>query len=98
MDEGAEARSCLFRKATSGTNISPDCSYGPSFVQRILTWSCFAQACVHRRAILSVTANPACPDEATAERAVNEVWDSCFSDTRPFDEVCYLVAVYWVVV
>lgn len=28
-----------------------------------------------------------CPDEAAAERAVNEVWGSCFSDTRPFDEV-----------
>ena len=35
----------------------------------------------------SVAANPACPNEAAAERAVNEVWDSCFNDTRPFDEV-----------
>ena len=45
------------------------------------------QACVRRRAILSVRANPACLDAASAERAVNEVWESCFSDTRPFDEV-----------
>ena len=45
------------------------------------------QECVRRRAVLSVRANPACPDQATAERAVNEVWESCFSDTRPFDEV-----------
>jgi inner membrane protease ATP23 len=45
------------------------------------------QACVRRRAVLSVAANPACPDTETAERAVNEVWDSCFPDTRPFDEV-----------
>ena len=37
--------------------------------------------------MLSVAANPACPDVETAERAVNEVWDSCFPDTRPFDEV-----------
>ena len=37
--------------------------------------------------MLSVRANPACPDEAAAERAVNEVWESCFNDTRPFDEV-----------
>ena len=42
---------------------------------------------MRRRAILSVRANPACPDEAAAERAVNEVWESCFADTRPFDEV-----------
>jgi len=35
---------------------------------------------------VSVAANPACPDHAAAERAVNEVWESCFNDTRPFDE------------
>lgn len=47
----------------------------------------YFQACVRRRAVLSVAANPACPDTETAEKAVNEVWDSCFHDTRPFDEV-----------
>jgi mitochondrial inner membrane protease ATP23 len=36
---------------------------------------------------MSVAGNPACPDKAAAERAVNEVWESCFNDTRPFDEV-----------
>lgn len=45
---------------------------------------------MRRRAILSVRANPMCPDEAAAERAVNEVWESCFNDTRPFDEVSYV--------
>ena len=45
------------------------------------------KACVRRRAIDSVVANPACPNEVAAERAVNEVWESCFNDTRPFDEV-----------
>ena len=49
----------------------------------------YFQACVRRRAVLSVAANPACPDTETAERAVNEVWDSCFPDTRPFDEVSW---------
>ena len=42
---------------------------------------------MRRRAVLSVRANPACPDQAAAEKAVNEVWESCFNDTRPFDEV-----------
>ena len=46
------------------------------------------EACVRRRAVLSVMANPNCPDKESAERAVNEVWESCVSDTRPFDEVC----------
>ncbi|KAJ3728619.1 peptidase M76 family-domain-containing protein [Lentinula raphanica] len=50
-------------------------------------WTKGHQACVRRRAITSVAANPACPSLAHAERAVNEVWESCFTDTRPFDEV-----------
>jgi hypothetical protein len=36
---------------------------------------------------MSVMANTNCPDKESAERAVNEVWESCFNDTRPFDEV-----------
>ena len=45
--------------------------------------------------MLSVAANPACPDTETAERAVNEVWDSCFQDTRPFDEVSWPCTCPW---
>ncbi|GAO13239.1 uncharacterized protein UV8b_03654 [Ustilaginoidea virens] len=45
------------------------------------------QNCVRRRATQSVLARPRCKDEAQAAKAVDEVWDSCFSDTRPFDEV-----------
>ena len=41
-----------------------------------------------------MTANPACPNEAAAERAVNEVWESCFNDTRPFDEVLIFVTFH----
>jgi hypothetical protein len=39
------------------------------------------------RAVYSVASNPVCPNEEAAKQAVNEVWDSCFNDTRPFDEV-----------
>ncbi|KFH48017.1 Mitochondrial inner membrane protease-like protein [Hapsidospora chrysogenum ATCC 11550] len=45
------------------------------------------QNCVRRRAIQSVMARPRCKDEEQASKVVNKVWDSCFSDTRPFDEV-----------
>ena len=45
------------------------------------------QACVKRRATLAVQGSPHCPSKQEAERAVNEVFDSCFADTRPFDEV-----------
>ena len=45
------------------------------------------QECVRRRAALSVAARPGCRDDVQAVRVVNEVWDSCFYDTRPFDEI-----------
>lgn len=45
------------------------------------------QECVRRRATLSVAARPGCKGDVEAARVVNEVWDSCFNDTRPFDEI-----------
>ena len=45
------------------------------------------QDCVRRRSILSMVARPNCKDDVQAAKVVNEVWDSCLSDTRPFDEV-----------
>ncbi|PSS29668.1 hypothetical protein PHLCEN_2v2816 [Hermanssonia centrifuga] len=67
-------------------SLSGDCKYTRELRRGFVSFSKQHQACVRRRAILSVRANPACPDDATAERAVNEVWESCFNDTRPFDE------------
>lgn len=51
------------------------------------TFSRRFQECVKRRAALSLTARPECKDDVHAARIVNEVWDSCFPDTRPFDEI-----------
>ncbi|PVI04483.1 mitochondrial inner membrane protease-like protein ATP23 [Periconia macrospinosa] len=45
------------------------------------------QHCVRRRATLSLMARPAVKDDVHAAKIVNEVWDSCFKDTRPFDEI-----------
>ena len=45
------------------------------------------QECVRRRAARSVAAHGNCKDDVQAVKTVNEVWDSCFPDTRPFDEV-----------
>ncbi|KAI1646162.1 peptidase M76 family-domain-containing protein [Daldinia loculata] len=45
------------------------------------------QDCVRKRAAQSVLARPRCKDDVQAVKVVNQVWDSCFSDTRPFDEV-----------
>ncbi|CAA7264946.1 unnamed protein product [Cyclocybe aegerita] len=68
-------------------NLSGDCRYTRELRRGFVSFSKQHQACVRRRAIESVKANPACPNEAAAERAVNEVWESCFNDTRPFDEI-----------
>ena len=45
------------------------------------------QDCVRKRAVESLLARPRCKDDVQAVKVVNQVWDSCFSDTRPFDEV-----------
>jgi Peptidase M76 family len=55
------------------------------------------QACVKRRAMMSLQAHPLKPTKDEAERLVNEVFPSCFRDTRcvyiftvnirPFDEL-----------
>ncbi|CCF58676.1 hypothetical protein KAFR_0F00790 [Kazachstania africana CBS 2517] len=45
------------------------------------------QNCVKRRALLSVMGNPNCPSKEHAEKVVEEVWETCFNDTRPFDEI-----------
>ncbi|KAF2746327.1 mitochondrial inner membrane protease-like protein ATP23 [Sporormia fimetaria CBS 119925] len=45
------------------------------------------QRCVRRRATLSMMARPGVKDDVHAAKIVNEVFDSCFNDTRPFDEI-----------
>jgi len=45
------------------------------------------QACVRKRAVMSVMNRPSCKNDVQAVKVVNEVWDSCFSDTRPFDGI-----------
>lgn len=68
-------------------NLSGDCRWSREITRGHYAISGQHQTCVKRRAVLSVRAHPNCKSEEQAERAVNEVWDSCFKDTRPFDEV-----------
>ncbi|KAF8704285.1 Has a dual role in the assembly of mitochondrial ATPase, partial [Rhizoctonia solani] len=68
-------------------SLSGDCRWTRETQRGFMTFSKQHQACARRRAVLSVMANPACKSQEEAERAVNEVWESCFKDTRPFDEV-----------
>lgn len=70
------------------STLSGECRWGREFFTRG-QWGVTQQLqeCVRRRAALSVAARPGCRDEKHAETVVNEVWDSCFNDTRPFDEI-----------
>lgn len=45
------------------------------------------QNCVRERAVKSVMMRPTCKDDVQAVKVVNEVFDSCYNDTRPFDEI-----------
>jgi mitochondrial inner membrane protease ATP23 len=45
------------------------------------------QDCVKRRATLSITNGTDVKDLREAAKIVDSVWDSCFADTRPFDDI-----------
>lgn len=45
------------------------------------------QECIRRRATILVSANPNCASPEQAARVVDEVFELCFKDTRPFDDV-----------
>ncbi|KAK1927131.1 peptidase M76 family-domain-containing protein [Papiliotrema laurentii] len=68
-------------------NLSGDCRWLREMRRGFYGFSKQHQACVKRRAALSVMGNPSCENREMAERAVNEVWESCSKDTRPFDEI-----------
>ncbi|MCJ1237331.1 Mitochondrial inner membrane protease atp23 [Varicellaria rhodocarpa] len=70
------------------SSLSGECRWAREFFTRG-QWKLTQQhqECVRRRAALSVAGRPFCKDDAHAARVVNEVWDSCFADTRPFDEI-----------
>lgn len=70
------------------STLSGECRWGREFFKRG-QWGLTQQLqeCVRRRAALSVAQRPGCRDDVQAVRVVNEVWDSCFNDTRPFDEI-----------
>ncbi|KAK9473414.1 uncharacterized protein V1510DRAFT_414981 [Dipodascopsis tothii] len=70
------------------SSLSGECRMTNEFFRnRIFKITRQHQECVRRRAVLSVTANPNCADAAMAEKVVDLVWDSCFNDTRPYDEI-----------
>jgi len=70
------------------SSLSGECRWGREFFTRG-NWKLTQQHqnCVRERAVRSVMSRPSCKDDVQAVKVVNEVWDSCFADTRPFDEI-----------
>ncbi|MBW0462263.1 hypothetical protein O181_001978 [Austropuccinia psidii MF-1] len=77
--------------------LSGDCNWTREVDRHVFTFAKQRQACARRRAILSVAqhiSEPLEPDNPlrtkatdTAEKIVDQVWSSCWNDTRPFDEI-----------
>ncbi|KAE8447922.1 Mitochondrial inner membrane protease atp23 [Mollisiaceae sp. DMI_Dod_QoI] len=70
------------------SSLSGECRWMREFWTRS-NWTLTQQHqnCVRARAVKSLMNRPSCKDDVQAVKVVNEVWDSCFSDTRPFDEI-----------
>ncbi|KAF9136988.1 Mitochondrial inner membrane protease atp23 [Mortierella sp. GBA39] len=66
--------------------LSGDCNWTREVRRGHYTFTKQHQECVKRRAAISVAGNPKCPSRDAAEKAVNAVFESCYNDTRPFDE------------
>ncbi|KAK3209547.1 hypothetical protein GRF29_69g2233935 [Pseudopithomyces chartarum] len=84
-DNNLRHQACLEIRAST---LSGECRFTREFFTKN-QWSITEQLqkCVRRRATLSLMARPGVQDNEHASKIVNEVWDSCFNDTRPFDEI-----------
>jgi len=69
------------------SNLSGECKWNQEFLRGNMGLHKQQQECVRRRATLSVAMNPNCADEATAQQAVQQVWERCYRDSAPFDRV-----------
>ncbi|PIA14024.1 hypothetical protein COEREDRAFT_83080 [Coemansia reversa NRRL 1564] len=79
-----EHHACTEIRAAS---LSGDCKWTQEFMRGNMGFLKHHQVCVKRRAALSVRENPSCKSDKHAEAVVNKVFQSCFTDTRPFDEI-----------
>lgn len=70
------------------SSLSGECRMMNQIVRnKIFKFSKGHQDCVRRRATLSVRSNPNCQSDEEAAKVVNQVFESCFNDTRPFEEI-----------
>jgi inner membrane protease ATP23 len=77
-----EHHACSEIRAAS---LSGDCNFKMELLRGHYKIAKQHQACVKRRALLSVKMNPYCQGRGVAEAAVDKAFDVCFADTAPFD-------------
>lgn len=84
-DTDLKHQACLEIRAST---LSGECRFMREFFTKN-QWRVTEQLqhCVRRRATLSMMARPGVKDEKMAGEIVNQVWEGCFRDTRPFDEI-----------
>ncbi|KAI8815743.1 peptidase M76 family-domain-containing protein [Fimicolochytrium jonesii] len=68
-------------------SLSGECKFTRELKRGFFSVAKHHQACVKRRAITELKQLPSCQGDRVAEDAVRAVWDSCFRDTAPFDEI-----------
>jgi len=68
-------------------SLSGDCKWTREILRGNFKFTKQHQACVKRRAVLSLRSNPGCSEPGMAEKIVAEVFESCFNDTRPFENI-----------
>ncbi|KAJ3033433.1 Mitochondrial inner membrane protease atp23, partial [Rhizophlyctis rosea] len=69
------------------TSLSGDCKFTREVRRGTARFGGHHQTCVKRRTIFALKQLPQCQGEGVAEGAVRTVWDKCFADKAPFDEI-----------
>jgi inner membrane protease ATP23 len=69
------------------SSLSGECGMLNQFLTCHYGFTKYHQKCIKRRAVDSLRMNPACSAPGVAEAAVDDVFEACFADTAPFDEI-----------
>lgn len=67
-------------------NLSGDCQYRREILRGFFNICKQHQLCIRRRSIKSLSINPGCKSRDHIESTLDQVWDTCYKDTKPFDK------------
>ncbi len=73
------------------SSLSGECDLMQEFSRGYFKFVAGIKSCTYRRSVLSVKMNPVCRN--VAESAVETVFDECFADTAPFDNMSMAVDI-----